>query len=133
MIYRVNGVEPLDIHYFDDSINPNAKADAEAMLIQKRAEALTKHAVRFSICSTFVDGNNSTWRTVEDSDPEDTICQVFNYSTGRYTECQNKTQAIAMNEQIKETFLAEIMLDKVYEVDSIPTEVDNIPTNEGTV
>lgn len=120
MIYQVNGfnVEPT---YFDDVTNANAKADAEALLAQKQKDVLEYEAVRFSICATFVEGNNTTWRQIKDTDPEDTICQVFDTFTGTYTQVNSKAEAYALNEQRKQAFLVSVKLDKVYEVEVIPT------------
>lgn len=119
MIYKINGSngEPV---YFDGIADPNAKFNAEELLSKVKTEVLEREAVRFSICATFIDGNNTTWREVRDSDPEDTICQVFDTFTGSYTEVPNKTEAYTLNEQKKQNFLASIQLDKVYEIDSIP-------------
>jgi hypothetical protein len=130
MIYRVNGynVEPT---YFDEATNPNAKADAEALLTQKQADVLAYEAVRFSICATFVNGNDTTWREVQGSDPEDTICQVFDTLTGQYTQVPNKTEAFALNEQKKELFLESVELDKVYEISELPKPLAQ-PVSEGT-
>lgn len=120
-IYVVNGfnAEPT---YFDEATNQNAKSDAENLLLQKQQEVLMAEAVRFSVCATFVNGNDTTWREVLDSDPEDTICQVFDTCTGQYTQCSNKTEAFALNEQKKQEFLISIGLDKVYEVSEIPAK-----------
>jgi hypothetical protein len=132
MIYQVNGynVEPI---YFDDSTNPNAKADAEALLAQKQKDVLSYEAVRFSICSTFVDGNNTTWREVQESDPEDTICQVFDTFTGTYTEVPNKTAAYALNAEKQQAFLASVGLDKVTELEEMPKPAPTTqPISTGT-
>jgi hypothetical protein len=122
MIYKVNGynTEPA---YFDEATNINAKAEAEALLAQRQKETLLVEAARFSICATFVDGNNTTWREVLDSDPEDTICQVFDTFAGGYTECANKTEAYSLNKKKEEAFLKAIFLDKVYEVETLPSEL----------
>lgn len=122
MIYQVNGfnVKPT---YFDEAANPNAKAEAEALLNQKRAEVLVLEAVRFSICSTFINGNDTTWREVQDSDPEDTVCQVFDTFSGSYTQVNNKTDAHILNEQKKQEFLTSIGMDKVYELTKMPEPV----------
>lgn len=121
MIYQVNGynVEPT---YFDEATNVNAKADAEALLAQKQKDVLAYESVRFSICATFVNGNDTTWREIQESDPEDTICQVFDTFTGTYTQCPNKTEAYALNAQKQKEFLIYAGLDKVYEIDSIPVK-----------
>lgn len=124
MIYMVNGIEGTPT-YFDESVNPNAKADAEAFLKEKREEALSKEAVRFSICATFVNGMDTTWRVIEESDPEDTVCQVFDHVVGVYTEVPNKTEAIALNEQRKQEFLASIALDRVFDLTELPTVVSS--------
>lgn len=120
MIYKVNTFysEPT---YFDESENVNAKADAEKLLSDVKAEVLEKEAVRFSVCSTFVNGNDSIWREVLDTDPEETVCKVFDTFTGLYTEVSNKTEALNLNEQKKQEFLNSVGLDKVYEVDEIPS------------
>jgi hypothetical protein len=121
MIYQVNGynAEPT---YFDDATNPNAKADAEALLLQKQQDVLAYEAVRFSICATFVNGNDTTWREVQESDPEDTICQVFDTFTGSYTQCANKTEAFALNNQKQQSFLASVGLDRVFEIEALPVQ-----------
>lgn len=130
MIYKVNGynVEPT---YFDETTNPNAKVEAEALLAQKQQDVLAYEAVRFSICATFVDGTNTTWREIQESDPEDTICQVFDTFTGQYTQTQNKTDAHALNNQKKQEFLASIGLDKVFELAEMP-KLQEQPTSQGT-
>lgn len=127
MIYQVYGynVEPI---YFDDISNPNAKTEAEELLAQKQKEVLTAEAVRFSICATFVNGNDTTWREIQEFDPEDTICQVFDTFTGTYTQVNSKTEAYALNKIKQANFLASIKLDKVYELEAMP---DAQPTIEG--
>lgn len=121
MIYQVNGYNVAPT-YFDEATNNNAKADAEALLTQKQQDVLAYEALRFSICATFVNGNDTTWRAVEESDPENTTCQVFDTFTGKYVECSSKTEAYNLNRQKQQQFLESVGLDKVYEVDSIPGE-----------
>lgn len=121
MIYKVSGHLDSPV-YFDETVNPNAKAEAEAIFKQKQQEVLNSEASRFSICATFVNGNDTTWREVLDTDPEETICQVFDTFTGTYTQVNSKTEAFALNEQKKQEFLVSIGLDKVYEVSEIPVK-----------
>ena len=130
MIYQVNGynTEPT---YFDEATNPNAKVEAEAFLTQKQIDVLAYEAVRFSVCATFVNGNDTTWREVQESDPEDTICQVFDTFTGTYTQCNNKTDAYFLNVQKQQAFLASVGLDKVYELEEMPKPL-NQPISKGT-
>lgn len=130
MIYKVNGynTEPT---YFDEATNQNAKADAETLLAQRQQEILLQEVVRFSVCATFVNGNDTTWREVQESDPEETICQVFDTFTGQYTEVNNKTEAFALNEQKKQNFLASIGLDSVVEMEELPQPRPQ-PVSSGT-
>lgn len=127
MIYQVNGynVEPT---YLEN------KADAEALLVQKQADVLSYEAVRFSICATFVNGNDTIWREIQESDPEDTICQVFDTFTGTYTQCTNKTEAYALNTQKQQAFLASVGLDKVIELTEMPKTPQELaqPKTSGT-
>jgi hypothetical protein len=129
MIYKVNKFYDLP-QYFDEATNPNAKADAEALLTQVRAEVLEKEAGRFSICATFVNGNDTTWREVQDSDPEDTVCQVFDTLTGQYTQAVTKTEAYALNEQKKQELLISCGLDAVIELEEMPIQTQ--PVTVGT-
>lgn len=133
MIYQVNQWNDKP-QYFDEATNPNAKADADALLVTTQADVLVKEAVRFSVCATFVNGNDTTWREVQDSDPEETICQVFDTFTGTYTQCANKTEAFALNEQKKQAFLASVGLDKVIELTEMPPKPGSMaqPVSQGT-
>lgn len=126
IIYVVNGFNIFDKTMFDSSTNPNALQEAEVRLAQTQAHVWERESYRFSICASFIDGTNMTWRAIEDSDPEDTVCQVFNHMTGTYTEYPNKTLAFAANEQLKNKFLEDLKLNKVYEIDSIPAQEGEI-------
>ena len=117
-VFRYNTELPT---YFDEATNINAKADAEALLAQRQKETLESEACRFSICAVFTVRNRTTWRELRDTDPEDTICQVFDTFTGTYTQVNSKTEAYALNRIKQANFLASTMLDKVYEVDVIPS------------
>jgi len=143
MIYKVNGYNTQPKYFVDQTTfeqNPNytlgtlvvgTQSDAEALLSQTQADVLSYEAVRFSVCATFVNGNDTTWREVIESDPEETICQVFDTFTGSYTECSNKTEAFALNEQKKQNFLASVGLDIVVELESLPEEPTQ-PISKGT-
>ena len=117
--------------YFDESINQNAKEEAEYLLLQTQKQVLEQEKSRFSICATFVNGNDTTWREVQESDPEDTICQVFDNFTGTYTQVANKTEAFALNEQKKQEFLVEAGLNKVIELNEMPQPLGQ-PVSQGT-
>lgn len=135
MIFKVNGYnEPTDTYFVVDQViadaikqNPYIKAtilvgtksDAETFLAEKQNQILIAESSRFHVCATFINGNDHIWRAIEDKDPEDTICQVFNHLTGTYTECSTKTEGFALNEQVKQQFLASFGLDKIYEIDTI--------------
>lgn len=96
------------------------KDDAENLLIQRQQEVLLQETDRFSVCSTFVNGNDTTWREVQEADLEDTICQVFDTLTGQYTQVNNKTEAFILNEQKKQNFLVSVGLDSVVEIEELP-------------
>ena len=130
MIYKVNGYITGPV-YFDESKVADAKTQADILLESNRTQALISEASRFSICATFVDGQNTTWREIQESDPEDTVCQVFNHLTGTYTEVLSKTDAIKLNTELKEQYLTDIGLDKVEQLDSMP-ELLPQPISRGT-
>jgi hypothetical protein len=132
-IYQVNGYNQPPTFYVPDQDTANTAApnamytviigtqqDAQNALTTLQSEVLQKEAMRFSICATFIEDTHTTWRAVQDSDPEDTICQVFNMSTGQYTQCSTKTEANTVNAQIQQQFLASIGLDTVKEVTQLP-------------
>ena len=119
MIYKVN-LHRTEAAFFDEATNVNARQEAETILATERIKALLEEETRFSINAAVYINGNTAWRAIQDSDTEDTICQVFNTFTGQYTECANKTEAYALNEQIKEQFLSSIGLDKVYELEAMP-------------
>jgi hypothetical protein len=121
LIYQVNAYNDVPT-YFDDANASNAKTEAEALLTQRRAQILIQEAGRFSVCATFVSGNDTVWRNLNDEDPEDTVCQVFDHVLGEYEEIQGKTLAYQLNEERKEEFLASIKLDKVYEYAVMPSD-----------
>ena len=143
MIYKVNGYNTQTKYFVDQTTfeqNPNytlgilvvgTQTDAETLLAQIQTDVLSYEAVRFSVCATFVNDNNTTWREVLESDPEETICQVFDTFTGQYTECANKTEAYALNEQKKQNFLASCGLDAVVELETLPEEPTQ-PISKGT-
>lgn len=134
MIYKVNGYNTEQAYFVDQTTfeqNPNytvgalvvgTQSDAENLLTQRQQEVLLQEAVRFSVCATFVNGNDTTWREVQESDPEDTVCQVFDTFTGQYTEVTNKTEAFALNEQKKQNFLTSCGLDAVVEIEELPSQ-----------
>lgn len=137
MMYRVNDFENEATYFVQDQatadeLNSNpfisnkcfvgGKQDAEALLAQNQQRALQQEADRFSISASFINGDKVDWRVLEASDPEDTVCQVFDTFAGQYIQCANKTEAYALNEAKKQQFLANIGLDKVIELDVAPAK-----------
>lgn len=114
-IYKVNTYSGK-AEFFDSEINFDAEKNAQDYLMEQRATILNKESVRFSICATFINGNNTIWREVAKDDHENTVCQVFNTLTGHYIQCENKTEAYALNEQLQQKFLDAIGLGEVYVV-----------------
>lgn len=146
-IYQVNSYSGNPTFFVEnqsviDSVNPDnfivignlvigSKQDAEAKLKEVQKNVLEYEALRFSVCATFVNGNDTTWREIKDSDPEDTICQVFNHVVGQYQQYSNKTEANAAMQKLKEEFLALCNLDKVIELSELPTPPEQ-PISTGT-
>lgn len=136
-IYQVNQVNAAPIFYVEDQATADSVAtdnvfvggvfvgtlqDAEAALKQTQQQFLVQEAERFSICANFYDGaGNTVWRALEPTDPEDTVCQVFNTFTGGYTEYQTVAEAKAANRAVQEEFLANAGLGSVVTLDAIPT------------
>jgi len=121
VIYQVNSFNDAPTYFYSET-NENAKAEAESLLAQRKEQILIQEAVRFSICATFVEGSNTTWRELNEQDPEDTVCQVFDHLLGEYEEVPNKTTAYQLNEQRRQEFLTSIRLDKVYEYETMPSD-----------
>lgn len=111
------------------------QADAQTRLVQYQQECLAANMTRFSICATFVNGTDQTWREMQDTDPEDFTYLVFNQMTGQYTSCSSKTLALQENEARKAEFLALAKLDQVYPVDALPVPPapKTTPTTSTTV
>lgn len=143
MIYKVNCFGSNETYFvsqeiFDANLNykfgkliVGNQVDAQELLLKNQVNALEQEKQRFSICATFVDGNNTTWRNLLDSDPEETVCQVFDSITGKYIECANKTEAYALNESKKQEFLVFAGLNSVIELDKLPNTLAQ-PVSEGT-
>lgn len=144
-IYQVNGYNEAPTFYVPDTTflvnvapnNPYIKAvlvgteqDAQVELVNRQKNVILQETVRFSVCATFVEGDNSVWREVLDSDPEDTVCKVFNAFTGQYISYSTKTEANAANEQMKQQFLATIGMDSVKTLDALPEYKQ--PATKGT-
>ncbi len=132
MIFLVGSFNALPSFFVDQDTcekNPDYKngvlivgtlENAQTHLENSRKQVLESESLRFSICSTFVDGNHTTWRAVLESDPEDTKCQVLNIFTGKYDFYPTKTEAINANKELQEEFLKQCGLDEVKTLDELP-------------
>ena len=132
-IFQVNGYNNQSTFYVDQAtydansatfkggtLVVGTQADADAKLATLQASVLAYEAVRFSMCATFVNGNDSVWREVVSTDPEDTVCQVFNTFTGQYTSYPNQTEAKAANAALQAQFLDSIGLGAVTSPSALP-------------
>jgi hypothetical protein len=95
--------------------------DAQNILSQEQQKLFDTEASIFTICSVFVNGNDSTWREVMDTDPEETPCQVFNTITGQHIFANNKTEGAQVLQDVKNQYLVHNNLDVVIELDTLPT------------
>mgnify|MGYP006276628375 CR=1 FL=1 len=120
MIYEVrNQIDGFQ--YFDEATNPNAKTDAEAARVIAAANYLIQEKNRFSIAHTVVDGNDTVWREVNDSDPEEGDYKCFVHYTGQYETYQTLSAAKARVEELKKQLIVESFLDQIFELAEIPT------------
>lgn len=105
---------------FIGSIKIGTEQEANELLAINRQATLESEKLRFSIALTIVDGNDTTWREMIDSDEEDYLYQVFNNLTGQYKPCSTKTEALQENELRKQEFLVSVGLDSIKTVDALP-------------
>jgi hypothetical protein len=123
MIYAVYNYSTNKPTYFDPATNPNALADAEALLLTYRAEALTlpNIAQQFTILRVIQIDGGEKWEPANlDTDPEDGDYQVFDYHTGQYTFYDFKSEAVSAMNALKQQWLVECNLDHVTELPGYP-------------
>lgn len=93
----------------------DTEAEAQAALPAAQAKFLDREGYRFSVAFVEVDGSNTVWRNATDADPEDGDYRVFVHTTGQYESYDKKTLAHARMQELKDQFLVDAQLDKVYE------------------
>lgn len=134
-IYQVNQWNAAPIFFVPDQAaadmaepnNPNIGSikigtmqDAQAELQTIQEQVLVQESVRFSICANFQVPGGVEWRELQDTDPEDTVCQVFSTFTGQYTKYPSVTSAKAANAALQQQFLQSVGLGSVVEVQTLP-------------
>lgn len=107
----------------------DTEAEAQAALPAAQAKFLDREGYRFSVAFVEVNGNNTVWRNATDADPEDGDYHVFVHTTGQYETYSNKALAHARMQELKEQFLVEARLDKVYERFLTSSPNTTIPTS----
>ena len=113
--------------YFDADTNPNALAEANALVAQYRAAALAYPPVvlYFVILKVIpVEGGKKSEPVDLATDPEEGDYEVFDYHTGQYTRHSFLSDAVQAMETSKQQFLVESRIDK-------PTELPEIPPLNG--
>jgi hypothetical protein len=119
MIFEIKKLNSLSDYIVDDpgiiaiaeetklynSIKIGSEQNANELLALNQQEALEVEKLRFSIALTVIEGTDTTWREMIESDPEEYLYQVFNTATGQYKQCSNKTEAVQENELRKQEFL----------------------------
>lgn len=130
MIYQVNQFNSEPIYFADSATIETApigittrvgtQTDAENLLTQTQSQVLIQEAIRFSICANFEVPGGVVWRNLEPTDPDNTVCQVFNTFTGTYTEYQTVTEANAANKALQQEFLSSVNLDSIKVLDAWP-------------
>lgn len=133
MIFEIKKLNSLSDYIVDDpaiiavaeetklynSIKIGSEQNANELLALNQQEALESEKLRFSIALTVIEGTDTTWREMIESDPEEYLYQVFNTATGQYKQCSNKTEALQENELRKQEFLASVGLNSVITLESI--------------
>lgn len=123
MVYEVIEYLTGKPTFFDADTNPNAFAEAEALLATYRAEvlALPNIELQFTILRVVPVEGGEKWEPADlSTDPEEGDFQVLDYHTGQYTFYDFKSEAIAAMEVLKQQFLVENHLDKPIELPSMP-------------
>jgi hypothetical protein len=133
MIYAVYNYFTNKPTFFDPALNPNAFADAEALLLSNRQEALALPEIvqQFTILRVIQVEGGEKWEPANlSTDPEDGDYQVFDYHTGLYTFYDFLSQAISAMEALKQQWLVERNLDHVAELPGYPKPpVPNVEPN----
>lgn len=133
MVYEVLNYLTNKPTYFDAETNPNALAEAEALLTTYRAEAFAQPSVQlqFTILRVVSVEGGEKWEPADlSTDPEEGDFQVFDYHTGQYTFYDFKSQAISAMEALKQQFLVENNLDKPIELPEMPPPRPTPSTND---
>ncbi len=119
-------------YQINDQINGpqifDTEAEAQAALGPAQAAFLAREDYRFSFSTVIVEGANTTWRNPLPEDPEEGNYHVFNHYTGLYEPFLKKSQAQARLNALKQNFLVDVALDKVYEYVPPPAAPVTIPT-----
>jgi hypothetical protein len=109
--------------YFNSETDPNALAEANALLVQYRAAALADPAVTlyFTILKVVPVEGGEKWEPADlATDPGDGDYEVFNYYTGTYDRFDLLPDAIAAMDARKQQFIVENNLDKPIELPEMP-------------
>jgi hypothetical protein len=117
--YAIKNHQTYKIDYVETEDLANAK------LIENSNYLLERESYRFTLCKEVVDGNNTTWCSVDlNNDDENGTYHVFNHKTGLHELVNGLTNAKNRMQEIKQEFLVDNGLDKWEVVDSIPPEPD---------
>lgn len=90
------------------------ETEAEVALVSAQTAFLEQESYRFSIATVLVDGTNTIWRTTESTDSKEGDYRVFNHNIGGYESFTTLSSAHTRVEELKNQFLVDAKLDKVY-------------------
>lgn len=113
---------------FLGSLIVGTQVDAQNALNTIQA-AINADKQTFNQNLTIVNGNVTTVRALQDTDPENSIVQVFNPLTGLYTTYNSKTEALAAVQANIQAYLNFYSLDKVQVLNAMPFTPPNAITN----
>jgi hypothetical protein len=120
MFYKVNNGYTAST-YFNSEINPNAKTEAQALLISNQQTYIQNRIQNFHIAKIITNDIGEVWLTAnQDTDPNEGNYQTFNYTTGLYEISSNLAEAVATQEKRKQELLTNAGLDQVFELEQMP-------------
>jgi hypothetical protein len=136
--YYVGSQEEADENY-STQITCVIGTKEEAQLRQQEiaAEYLRIESYRFSVNKEIQSGENAVWTTVSDlnSETHEGAFQVFNAVAGSYSRANNKEEALALLEKVKNDFIVFSGLSDVMEIEKLPVDYseDTYGVNTGTI
>lgn len=114
MIYQILNRLTNEIESFDDAIDHNALATAQAKLDHYTALYLEQEAMRFHIAKIEHNDIGEVWHNLDGNDPAIGDYRVLDQYSGQYTQVASLQEAIDLSNQRKQEFMISLN-NKVFE------------------